>query len=308
MSTPPLLSVWMTTYNHRDYIATAIDSVLAQETSFPIELVIGEDCSTDGTREICISFRDKFPDKINLILPEKNLGLTKNGLETLKKCSGKYIAILEGDDYWTDRSKLQTQVDFLEKHPGYSVCFHEVNILNDRTRRERKSRLYNKPVATYQDLVRGPVLHTPSCVFRNNFNSNPPEWFWSLPIGDYPLHLYNAQFGDFKYFDKSMAVYRVGKSGTWSLKNEIYKKEKWIELLLIIKDKYSKEINRGIEDQLIMQLLSLVMYSTFKGYEFSSFGPRAFKIISESYSRYFKLKKKLEKQALIKKIFSLIRI
>lgn len=121
---PPLLSVVTITYNHAPYIAKCIEGVLMQQVNFPMEFIIAEDCSTDGTRAICEEYAQKYPDLIRLITSETNVGANPNELRAMKAAKGKYIAYCEGDDYWTDPLKLQKQVDFLESHPDYSVCFH----------------------------------------------------------------------------------------------------------------------------------------------------------------------------------------
>lgn len=117
LSKTPLVSVKMITYNHEPYIAQAIEGVLEQETDFPFELVIGEDCSTDRTREIVLEYQKKHPDIIRVITSDKNVGVNKNSKRVYKVCRGKYIAFCEGDDYWHHPQKLQKQVDYLEAHP-----------------------------------------------------------------------------------------------------------------------------------------------------------------------------------------------
>src|SRR5512137_2891725 len=109
----PLVSVSMLTYNHAPYIAQAIEGVLRQKTNFAFELVIGEDCSTDGTREIVLAYAAEFPRVIRVITSERNVGSTKNSWRTFRACVGKYIAWCEGDDYWHDMGKLQLQFDYL---------------------------------------------------------------------------------------------------------------------------------------------------------------------------------------------------
>ena len=121
-----LLSVYIITYNHERYIAQAIDSVLMQKTNFEFEIVIGEDSSTDNTRDIIQSYISRYPDKIRLITSNKNVGAGRNAVRTLKACKGKYIASLEGDDYWITKDKLQKQVDILEQHSNYSMCFSNI--------------------------------------------------------------------------------------------------------------------------------------------------------------------------------------
>jgi glycosyltransferase involved in cell wall biosynthesis len=121
----PLVSVEMITYNHAPYIAKAIEGVLHQKTTFPFELVIGEDCSPDGTREIVFDYQKKYPELIRVITSNKNVGAAKNGSRTGKACLGKYIAFCEGDDYWRRPEKLGMQVDYLENHPKCGMVYSD---------------------------------------------------------------------------------------------------------------------------------------------------------------------------------------
>ena len=120
----PLVSVVTITYNHEPFIAKTIEGVLMQQVGFPIEYIIAEDCSTDGTRKICEEYAAKYPDLIRLIVSDMNVGPGENERRAYAAARGKYIAYCEGDDYWTDPLKLQKQFDFMEAHPEYSVCFH----------------------------------------------------------------------------------------------------------------------------------------------------------------------------------------
>ncbi len=126
----PKLSVLFITYNHEDYLRQSLDSVLMQEVNFAYEIVVGEDCSTDHTRDILREYQAKYPDKIRLLFREKNLGRpTLNVYQTGMECRGRYLAFLEGDDYWTDIHKLQRQVDFLDSHPGYMGVTHTCKVV-----------------------------------------------------------------------------------------------------------------------------------------------------------------------------------
>lgn len=120
----------MITYNHERYIAKAIDSILTQNVSFDYEIVIGEDASTDKTRNIILNYKKTLPDKFRLLLHDDNIGMMPNFVQALNSSKGKYIALLEGDDYWTDPLKLQKQVDFLDANPEYSLCSHRYSIFN----------------------------------------------------------------------------------------------------------------------------------------------------------------------------------
>jgi len=129
----PHVSIWMITYNHEKSIEKAIKSVLMQKTTFEFELIIGEDCSTDNTPSIINSYKSKYPNIIRARFNSANIGMSNNMIKTLEECNGKYIAMLEGDDYWTDEYKLQKQVEFLDANTHYSLCCHRYKILvNDQ--------------------------------------------------------------------------------------------------------------------------------------------------------------------------------
>src|SRR3954451_21269603 len=136
----PLVSVCIITYNHKDYISQCLDSILMQQTNFPFEIIVGEDESSDGTREICKKFAENYPHKIRLFLRSRKDVIYYNGsatgrynfVENLKAARGKYVAICEGDDHWIDPLKLQKQFDFMEKNKEFTHCFHAaVNMFKD---------------------------------------------------------------------------------------------------------------------------------------------------------------------------------
>lgn len=131
-----LVSIVCITYNHEPYLRQALEGFLMQETDFPVEIILAEDCSTDGTRTICEEYAEKYPGKIKYIYRDHNVGYNENEYEAMCTATGKYIAYCEGDDYWTDSLKLQKQVDFLESHPDYSVCWHRCVHLNTITGEE----------------------------------------------------------------------------------------------------------------------------------------------------------------------------
>lgn len=124
----PLVSIVCITYNHEPYLRQALDSFLMQKTLFAYEIVLAEDCSSDGTRKICEEYAVKYPDIIHYIWSDNNVGAVENEARAIRAAKGKYIALCEGDDYWTDAQKLQKQVDFMESHPEYSVTFHRYKI------------------------------------------------------------------------------------------------------------------------------------------------------------------------------------
>lgn len=212
------VSIIMITYNHEKYIAQAIEGVMMQKTNFPIELIIGEDCSSDHTREVCIAYQEKYPEIIKLNLPEQNLGVNKNFLEIIKIAKGKYIALCEGDDYWTDPMKLQKQIDFLEANKDYSLCFHNCII---KSMEQNEEWIFHKdPLQdTYEtkDILREWFIPTASIVYRNFDDFKFPEWFIHCQSGDIPLLLLLSVRGKFKYINEPMSVYRYHQASTsWS--------------------------------------------------------------------------------------------
>ncbi|MEQ1744324.1 MAG: glycosyltransferase [Saprospiraceae bacterium] len=128
---PVTLHVLMLAYNVAPYITEAIEGVLAQETDFPVQLVIGEDCSTDSTRDICQKYADQYPERILFLPGDKNLGIAGNAARALQHCTAKYLAICDGDDIWTDPAKLRKQVAFLENNPDHGLSYSDVHIISE---------------------------------------------------------------------------------------------------------------------------------------------------------------------------------
>lgn len=213
MESDIVVSALMITYNHEPFIREAIEGVLMQQASFPVELVIGEDCSTDRTRDICLEYQQKYPEKIRLLLNEKNLGMMPNFIQTLNACTGKYIALCEGDDYWTDKLKLQKQVDFLEGNEEYMICAHDVWVKTEGELKEDfiiKKRYPKTTFNVFDLLIYGNQIHTPSVVFRNNL-ANYPEQALKSPLGDFFLWVWLTREGGLiKKLDEKMGVYRHG--------------------------------------------------------------------------------------------------
>lgn len=208
----------MLAYNHERFIAQALDSAVEQDVNFAYEIVIGEDCSTDGTREIVKRYRERYPEKIRLLLPEKNLGARENSRQTMASCRGEYIAILEGDDYWLSPDKLQKQVDFLDGHSDFSICFHPVRIHYDgMTGKENQIFPENvKSVSTIEDLLEYNFIPSCSVMFRNHLIKELPDSFSNLKMGDWPGHILHAQHGKIKKLNEVMGGYRIHPNGAWS--------------------------------------------------------------------------------------------
>lgn len=232
----PLVTVCMITYNHEPYIQCAIESVLMQKTSFHFELVLAEDYSRDNTRRICENFAVNYPDIIRLLPSDKNYGMMANFRLALEASRGKYIALLEGDDYWIAEHKLKRQVEFLEAHPDFAICYHRVNELfpDGKCVGESMNTSSVEAVFTIDQLAKGNFMHTPSVMFRNTLFYPFPDWFNVSPVGDYVLHMLNARYGKIWFFPEIMAVYRVGVGvhGSKSKDNQLRNWRKTIQLLL----------------------------------------------------------------------------
>ena len=215
------VSVCMITYNHEEFIAQALDSVLMQETDFEYEIVIGDDCSTDRTREIVSSYYNRYPDKIKLLLPEKNLGVHENLARTLSACRGENIALLEGDDFWTASHKLQSQVDFLTSHPECSMCFHPVKWFYDESWDLTGGPEDNsawpasaKEFSDIEDIIKEIFIQTGSVMVRNRLLDGYPDWIRSLYMADWPLFILYAQFGKIGCLNEVMGAHRKHAGGT----------------------------------------------------------------------------------------------
>lgn len=245
----PVVSVCVITYNHALYIEQCLDSILGQQTDFDYEICIGEDDSSDGTREICKKYAAEYPDKIRLFLRDRKDVIylygeptgTFNFFTTLKDCVGEYIAICEGDDFWTDTLKLQKQVVKLQENPDCSICYSNLTVIYDDERpshpafasatKKRKLKksgigIIEKPHCklTISDLAKRNCIHTPSVLFKNWLKNNPlPPYVWKSGLGDWALNMGSARFGKLIYIDEEMATYRVHQHGFWSNSQEIKK-------------------------------------------------------------------------------------
>lgn len=243
-----LVSINCITYNHERYIADAMEGFLMQETDFDFEILIGEDCSTDNTREIVEEYVKKHPDKIRLITSEKNVGGRGNSRRLEKNSRGKYIAMCEGDDYWTDPLKLQKQVSYMESNPNCTLCFHSAEIVRENKRKTGTIiRAYNKTtVCPTEDIIigGGGFCPTQSIIYPKVLMDNPPEFLLKAPVGDYPLQLLVASHGEAYYIDETMSAYRTGVKSSWtqriSTREKILLSAEKLIVMLDSFDEYSK--------------------------------------------------------------------
>lgn len=207
----------MPAYNHEPFIAQALDSVLAQKVTFPYEIVVGEDCSTDGTREVAIDYARRYPDRIRLLLHDRNLGIYDNDQSIIRACRGAYIAWLESDDYWTSPDKLQKQVDLLDANPDYSACFHRagaVGLPPPATWRPGPPRV--QPYYTVDDLLsQGHFIPSCTAVFRAELAQIPAEWTRGTPFLETTYSVRFALAGKIGFLDETLAVFRSHRQGIY---------------------------------------------------------------------------------------------
>ena len=214
----PKLSVVVLAYNHEKFLCQALDSVLSQEVDFDYEVIVGEDCSPDGTRRIVQAYAQRYPDRLRPLYQPRNVGMGPNFQACLAACRGQYIALLEGDDYWTDPRKLHKQVAWLDAHPDFSLCFHPVADLHeDGSRPTAVPRAFAQDVYEFADLLLPiyTVVSTGAMVLRN---AGPPwpAWLFTVKPIDFPLVVLCAERGKVKLLPDVMGVYRIHPGGIWS--------------------------------------------------------------------------------------------
>jgi glycosyltransferase involved in cell wall biosynthesis len=222
----PKVSVHILTFNHARFVAQALESVLDQKASFEWEVVVGDDCSTDGTREILKSYGRKNPERVRLLLHQQGLGPhelnlqgNNNFLATYRACRGEYVALLDGDDYWTDDQKLEKQVEFLDTHPSCSLCCHAVAVeySGERARHwDPVIGLFPREFCSIDDLLRletKPELPQASMMIRRRSLPNLPAWFNGIFNSDYAIQVLLAERGDVGFLLDCMAVHRKHPGG-----------------------------------------------------------------------------------------------
>jgi glycosyltransferase involved in cell wall biosynthesis len=214
MSAPPKVSIVTITYNHEKYIRETLDCFVKQKTNFGVEIIVADDCSTDKTPKIIEEYAEKHPGKFKPILRKKNVGAIANSLDSLRTAKGEYIALCEGDDYWTDPNKLQLQADFLDKHPDYAICFHPVKVFFEgkQLKDEIFPSMNDEARFTTSELLRWNFIQTNSVMYRRQNYDNLPNNI--LPL-DWYYHLYHAKKGKIGFINKVMAVYRRHEGGIW---------------------------------------------------------------------------------------------
>lgn len=274
-----MVSVALIVYNHEKYLRQAIESILMQKVNFEYQIIVGEDKSTDSSREVLLEYKEKYPDKFILIFNDQNVGGTKNSYNIFQKAAGKYIACLEGDDYWIDEYKLQKQVDFLEENGEYLGVSHiiEARDLEGRylSRYPKSRRIVGKDV-TSDLFLQGHYFSAVATVYRNIYLNKSCDFSILYKahkyIGDFTLCMLLLDNGRIRILDEVMSVYRCrsieGESNYNSLRNPIQQYNDHILLINAINEyfKYKYDFTREYLERSISIFIYAIRYNEFRNF------------------------------------------
>ncbi|HYN06464.1 MAG TPA: glycosyltransferase [Vicinamibacterales bacterium] len=214
----PRVSVVMSAFNNAPHIVQAIESVLAQQLEARYEFIVADDCSSDGTTAILHGYKRRFPTLIRLALARQNTCGVDSFREAVRAASAEYIALIDGDDYWVSRDKLQKQVTFLDAHPACSMCFHNAIAYYE----DESSEPFDfKPATTSGVLGQRDLLERNSVVscapmIRASVLQALPDWVFGLELADWAMYVMAAEWGAVGYLDEIMGAYRIHEAGSWS--------------------------------------------------------------------------------------------
>lgn len=262
----PLVSICCITYNHENYIRDALEGFLMQKTDFRFEILINDDASTDGTSDIIRTYQDKYPDLIQAVFQTENQfskGLKPSSI--LSMARGKYIALCEGDDYWTDPLKLQKQVDFLNLHPECSICCHRVLRKNENM--QEKDYFHPKydadQIFTKEEMYGRYILQTCALIFRNIQVDEFLKFSQEFLVEDYPLFYFYAQLGHIGYLHDVMAVYRMHENGVSSGMEPVKRSEHFYDTLSKLKVRLNIN-SRNFDHAMCLQILNIIILNKQK--------------------------------------------
>ena len=246
------VSVALITYNHEKFITQAVESILMQEVDFEYEIVVGEDYSTDNTRNILIELHKQHPDKIRMLPSEQNIGAAANVVRTLEECQGEYVAYLDGDDYWVSSQKLQKQVDFFVNNPDFSICFTNAQIVYEDGLKGPSARnpVQGREIFDLVDILNKQFIPTCTVMFRNGYLANFPDWVCEMKSTDWLMFIMLARQGKIGYLDEHMATYRVHPGGIWSSMDIIGQLQENYQFLEKVNEYLGQEYKPVIEEKL----------------------------------------------------------
>ena len=264
MSEKIMVSVMCTAFNHGEYIRQALEGMVNQQTDFDYEILINDDVSTDNTADIIREFEAKYPEKVRAFFPEKNLYSQNIDVyyhSFFPNARGKYVAFCEGDDYWTDMTKLQRQVDFLESHPDYSACVHNTMLRYCAGNHEDEPLIQREGErdVEFEDILPGMnnAWHTSSLMAKTELLKNPPDYYYvacDYGFGDYPYGIWLRFNGPVHFIDRCMSVYRINSNmGSWSSGVD-YATDKLVTFITGVVEML-RAFRRHVEDEELLRLV-----------------------------------------------------
>ena len=261
-----MVSIVCNTFNQESYISDALDGFLMQETSFPIEILVHDDASTDGTREIVKKYADKYPNLIKPILQTENQyskGIKISEVFQFSRAQGKYIAFCEGDDYWTDPLKLQKQVDAMERHTDIDICAHRVATVRDGKKTGAVPQRRENTVFSADEVIAGGggFVATASLLFRKGVFDDSYHFAQMMSV-DYVWQIRGALRGGMLYLGDCMGVYRQKAKGSWTARSEVDPRAQirsWAKIkdvLCVLNEETNYEHNSVVQMQIAMMELN----------------------------------------------------
>ena len=237
------VNVLLVTYNHAKFVNMAFDCILGQITDFKFKIIVSDDCSTDETCVIIKQYELKYPEQIVILPNKQNVGITRNYQRAFKSMlDADYVAVLEGDDVWTDKFRLQKHINFLEKHSECSFVFNRYKVHDLRNQKEWEQPFSSKKEFEYltsEDLINDNLIgNFSTCTYRVANLARIEDRLFDLVAYDWMINIYQSQFGKIGYLPEVMSTYFLHAAGTWSSKTQKQQMEELIQTIDIYDEFY----------------------------------------------------------------------
>lgn len=245
------ISVLVITYNHEKYLSQALESILSQKVEAELEVIIADDNSTDNTLAIAHDYKKRFPEVIQILTTDKNIGHTHNYERAWKKATGEYIAHCDGDDYWLTTNKLSAQLSFLEANPHFSTCSHQIwAIFEEDGAKHGPLPRTDQTVFSTNDLLEACFPHNCSLLFRNRLFTELPPFFHELTGHDWCVDILNSLHGPIKILPEIMGVWRIRSKGLWGGRQPTFHWQHGILFLSRMKEMLPEASNKALRRSL----------------------------------------------------------
>ncbi len=241
-----ILSIALVTYNCQKFVSQAMDSILMQKINCDYEIIVADDHSTDNTLQILLEYQKLYPKLIKILNSTHNLGITKNYQRAFKECKGKYIAILEGDDYWISPNKISKQIEFLEQNKDCSFCSHKIFIHNEINNNATLFAPLKKQKFTTKDLIIDNFIgNFSTCMYRQEVIKKIPLKLYDLQVYDWMFNIINSTHGTIGYLLEPLSIYRQHEGGVWSSGNKLKQR---VDIAIAI-DKYNLFLDKKYDKE-----------------------------------------------------------